>query len=197
MILTHPIELNTDLLGGLTDQQLLDLCVGNKHLKIERDDKGNILIMSPTKFRISSFNSNLLGIFYNWNKKYKKGILTDSNGGYILADSSMRAPDLGFVLKEKFNLLTEEQKMNFAPVCPDFVVEIISSKDELQKAKDKMNMWLKNGCQIAWLIDTFEERIYVYGSTGLIDTHEDFSKELTGSGFLSDFSFIPQEVFSE
>lgn len=197
MILSHPIELNTEMLGGLSDKQLLDLCMGNKHLKIERDEKGNILIMSPTKTKISSFNSNLVGVFYVWNKKYKKGILTDSNGGYILPDSSMRAPDLGFVLKEKFNLLTEVEKMSFAPVCPDFVVEIISSKEDLNKAKVKMDMWMSNGCMVAWLIDTFDSKIHVYEEGKSIYTHHDFSKELRGTKFLSDFLFTPNEVFTE
>jgi Uma2 family endonuclease len=197
MIFSHPIELSTEAWPSLTDQQLLDLCIGNKHLKIERDEKGNILLMSPTKFKISHFNNNLQGAFFNWNKKYSKGYFTDSNGGYILPDTSMRAPDIGFVLKEKYASLTEEQKMSFAPICPDFVVEIISSPEDQKKAEEKMAMWMRNGCQLAWLIDIFAQKILVFEKGEVLNIHDDFSKKMTGTLFLSDFTFLPSEVFSE
>lgn len=197
MVLSHPIELRTDTWAGLTDKQLLDLCLGNKHLKIERDPNGTILIMSPIKFKISHFNNNLLGVFYIWNKKYAKGYFTDSNGGYILPDTSMRAPDIGFVLKENYQKLTEEQKMSFAPLCPDFVVEIISASEDAKKAKEKMNAWMENGCELAWLIDIFEKKIHIFEKGGKVHVHDDFSKEMTGTKFLTDFTFLPSEVFSE
>lgn len=197
MIFSHPIELRTETWAGLTDEQLLDLCQGNKHLKIERDEKGNILIMSPTKFKISHFNNNLAGVLYMWNIKCKKGYFTDSNGGYILPDTSMRAPDIGFVLKERYATLTEDQKMSFAPLCPDFVVEIISSKEEMGKAKEKMEMWMKNGCQLSWLIDVFDQKIHVFEKGGAMYVHDNFSQPMTGTLFLSDFTFLPSEVFSE
>lgn len=198
MILTNPIEIRTgSLWQGLSDRQLLDMCMGNKELKIERDEEGNLLIMSPTKARISHFNADFLIEMGIWNKKYKKGVLTDSNGGFILPDGSMRAPDLGFVLIERYKSLTEDEKDSFAPICPDFVAEIMSSKDELADAKKKMEMWMRNGCQIAWLVDTFSEKIYVYGQDGSVHIHDDFKKELKGTQFLSEFVFIPADIFSE
>lgn len=196
MIFSHPIELRTETWAGLSDKELLDLCQGNKHLKIERDENGNILIMAPTNFRIEYFNTNLLSLFVEWSKKTKKARITGSSGGFILPDSSMRAPDIALLLNEKYKSLTPLDKQGFPAVCPDFVVEIISSKEELKIAKKKMAMWMKNGCILSWLVDVFEQKIYVY-EDGKTHIHDDFSKPMNGTQFLSDFTFLPSEVFSE
>lgn len=96
MILSEPIEIRTGTLWqGFSNRQLLDLCMGNKELKIEHDENGNLLIISPTKSRKSSYNLNLAVEFYIWIKKIKKGILTDFNGGFVLPDSSMSSHDIG------------------------------------------------------------------------------------------------------
>jgi len=195
MVLSHPIELRTDIWKGLADDELLDLCQGNKHLKIERDESGNILIKSPTNFLTEFFNSNLLYLLMDWNKKFQVGKFTGSSGGFILPDNSMRAPDIAFVLNENIEKFTKEELYKFPHLCPDFVVEVISSKEELAEAKKKMKMWMSNGCQISWLLDSFEQKIYIEHKGGIEYIHEDFSVELKGNLFLNGFSFIPKDIF--
>jgi Uma2 family endonuclease len=59
--------------------------------------------------------------------------------------------------------LTGEQQQRFAPICPDFVVELRLSSDNLQPLKDKMEEYMKEpGIQLGWLIDRKHRKVYIY-----------------------------------
>lgn len=45
---------------------------------------------------------------------------------------------------------------------PDFVAEIRSASDRLNKLQEKMrDTWIANGVRLAWLIDPYGEKAYV------------------------------------
>jgi len=50
----------------------------------------------------------------------------------------------------------------FAPLCPDFVVELRSSSDRLAAVQAKMDEYIANGARLGWLIDPIERTVYVY-----------------------------------
>jgi Uma2 family endonuclease len=50
----------------------------------------------------------------------------------------------------------------FLPLCPDFVVELISPTDRIPRVKAKMREWIENGAQLGWLIDADRRTISVY-----------------------------------
>lgn len=58
--------------------------------------------------------------------------------------------------------LTEEQKASFAPICPDFVIELRSASDTLSTLQDKMQEYLANGALLGWLIDRKNRTVHVY-----------------------------------
>ena len=54
-----------------------------------------------------------------------------------------RAPDCSWVKLERWNALTPEEQNQFAPLCPDFVVELMSPSDSLPTTREKMVEYLK------------------------------------------------------
>ncbi len=58
--------------------------------------------------------------------------------------------------------LSEEQKTGFPPVCPEFVIELRSPSDKLADLQAKMEMWIANGAEVAWLIDPLEKAVSIY-----------------------------------
>jgi Uma2 family endonuclease len=72
------------------------------------------------------------------------------------------SPDASWVRREKWEALTEEQQEQFAPLCPDFAIELRSRWNTLKAQQDKMQQYLDNGAQLAWLIDPRERRVYIY-----------------------------------
>jgi Uma2 family endonuclease len=63
-----------------------------------------------------------------------------------LPDGSVRSPDISWIAKQKWDQINEKQKKEFAPVCPDFVIELKSPSDNLKYVTGKMYKWIKNGC---------------------------------------------------
>jgi Uma2 family endonuclease len=51
---------------------------------------------------------------------------------------------------------------SFPPVCPDFVIELLSESDTLEGLKSKMADWILNGALLGWLIDPHERQVFVY-----------------------------------
>ena len=50
----------------------------------------------------------------------------------------------------------------FAPICPEFVIEVRSETDRLADLQAKMEMWTANGAEVAWLIDPLEKAVVIY-----------------------------------
>jgi len=81
-------------------------------------------------------------------------------------------------------------------VVPDFVVEVRSSTDRLKKLKIKMtDSWMANGVKLAWLLDPYEEKAYIYrAGTADPEVTQGFAgKQLTGEDLLPGFE-LPLET---
>lgn len=170
-----------------TDDEFFDFCQANQPLNFERDKFGNIYIIMPTGSKTSEYNAELVTEFVIWNRQYKLGKVFDSNGGFLLPDTSMKAADVAWVELSRWQTLTEKQQSKFAPLCPDFVLELMSPSDDFETLHTKMLEWLTNGCRLAWLIDTKNEIAYVYENGGLAQEISDFQQRLSGGTVLPHF----------
>ncbi len=190
------LEIKVKAIGGLSDDELFAFCQENEHLRIERDRHGNILVMSPTGGITGNKNFNLSGVFYEWNRKKKKGYLFDSNTGFTLPNGAMRSPDLSFILKENWERLPEEDQEKFAHVCPDFVIELRSKNDSLSGLHEKMQEYMDNGTRLGWLIDPYDKKVHIYDQKVPVSIHDDFSKSLKGKYFMDDFEIDLNNVLA-
>ncbi len=86
----------------------------------------------------------------------------DSSAGFTLPNGATRSPDASWIKLERWNALTEEQKASFAPICPDFVIELRSQSDTLSGLQDKMQEYIVNGASLGWLIDRKTRKVYIY-----------------------------------
>jgi len=58
--------------------------------------------------------------------------------------------------------LPPKQKASFAPICPDFVIELRSASDRLTPLQAKMQEYVDNGAVLGWLIDRTQRTVTVY-----------------------------------
>ncbi len=174
---------------SFTDDELFAFCQKNPELNIERDKHLNLIIMSPTGSLTGNINSKILIKLGIWNDEMNSGKVFDSSTGFTLPDRSMRSPDVSWVSNEQWNNLSKDEKMKFAPVCPEFVVEVKSPSDSLKELKDKMTEWIANGVKLAWLIDTEEQNVSIYNHTGLHKVVETLDARLSGGDVLPGFEF--------
>jgi Uma2 family endonuclease len=146
----------------MTDDEYFQFCQINQDLRIERTAQGDLLIMPPAGFESSFRNSELSAELRNWAEKDARGQAFDSNVEYILPNGAAYSPDASWVLQSRIHALTKEQKRKFPPLCPDFIVELMSPSDRLSKAKAKMQEWIANGVQLGWLLDPDHHTAYIY-----------------------------------
>ncbi|MGE0433569.1 MAG: Uma2 family endonuclease [Planctomycetota bacterium] len=147
---------------GLSDAALLRLCRANRHLRIERDARGGLHIMAPAGSESSERNLDLAAQLWAWNRQSGLGHAFDSSGGFLLPDGSMRAADVAWIANARWAAVPAEERKRFAPVCPDFVIELLSPSDSLPQTQAKMRDWLANGASCGLLIDPESRRVWRY-----------------------------------
>jgi Uma2 family endonuclease len=146
----------------LTPEQFFRLCSDNPDLCLELTAQKEIVIMPPSGAESGGRNFDLAAQLSEWMKRDRTGKGFDSSAGFTLPNGAVRAPDLAWIRRERWDSLSKEQREKFAPICPDFVVEIRSKRDIVRELKAKMVEYIDNGTRLAWLIDPFRRRVYVY-----------------------------------
>ncbi len=149
----NALTISLDSVIDLTDEQFFQLCRKNSDLRFERNAQGDMTIMAPAGSETSSRNSDLNADLVFWNRRTKLGIVFDSSGGFKLPSGCDRSPDASWILKERWQALTSEKRAKFAPICPDFVIELMSPSDSLKMTQAKMQEYQDNGARLGWLIN--------------------------------------------
>jgi Uma2 family endonuclease len=170
------------------DDFLLDLCRANETTRLERDAQGNIIFMPPTGSETGRYNADLSGELWSWNRRTKRGQIFDSSTGFKLPNSAVRSPDVAWVSNEQWDRLSISDRQGFAPLCPDFVVEIRSRTDDWKDLKDKMEEYRDNGCRLGWLIDRANRQVFIYRENGSIDIRQGETITLSGEDVLPDLT---------
>ena len=77
--------------------------------------------------------------------------------------------------------LPANNRKEFLRLCPEFVIEVLSPSDSLKTAQAKMEQWIANGAQLAWLIDGDSETVYIYEKDKPVETRQGH-REAGGQG---------------
>ena len=187
--LNSPLELTLEL----TDEQFFQLCIDNRDLRFERTASGGLIIMPPTGSETGRRNSDLNFQLKAWSRQNNLGVVFDSSTGFKLPDGSDISPDAAWVRRDRWDALTPEQKEKFAPICPDFVVELRSTTDSLEKLRAKMKVYVKNGARLGWLLDRKNRKVEISRQgreVEILDEPATLSGEDVLPGFVLDLTDI-------
>lgn len=159
---TVMVNIPTTITLKISHEQFLDLALANRDLQLERNATGELIIMPPTGSYTGKINFDIAGQLWFWNRQTKLGEAFDYSTGFHLPNGSDRSPDAAWIKQEKWDTLSLEQKESFAPICPDFVLELRSKTDSLEKLQSKMREYIENGASLGWLIDQKNQRVEIY-----------------------------------
>ncbi|MBC7571644.1 MAG: Uma2 family endonuclease [Spirosoma sp.] len=172
----------------LSDEEFYAFCQRNSDLRFEREPDGKLIVMPNTGGKTGNKNSRLNAFLTFWTIESGTGIEFDSSTAFRLADGSTRSPDASWVRLDRWNALTEREQEQFPPLCPDFVIELMSATDTLSTSKTKMlDVWIANGCHLAWLIDPKAQTTHIFRANGEIQIINGFDKTLSGEDVLEGF----------
>jgi Uma2 family endonuclease len=146
----------------LTDDLFLRVCRDNPELRLELTAQGELIIMPPTGSETGWRGNEVSFSLTAWAKRDGTGLVFDSSTGFTLPNGAKRSPDASWVRRARWSALTKEQRREFAPLCPDFVVELRSPTDSLATLRAKMLEYIENGAQLGWLLDPLERHVHIY-----------------------------------
>jgi Uma2 family endonuclease len=162
----------------ISDRDFEKLCADNPESKFETTKEGRLIVMSPTGSESGRRNSDLLIQVGIWNRQQRSGIsagfprissaqtklgeIFDSSTGFKLANGATRSPDVSWIERSRWNSLTKEQQKKFAPIAPDFVIELMSPTDDLDELRQKMEEYISCGVKLGWLINPDDKSVEIY-----------------------------------
>lgn len=154
--------LNLSPIVTLTDDRFETLCQANPDLKFERSSQGELIIVSPTGGITGNRNFEIAAEFALWNRQRRLGVCFDSSTCFRLPNGADRSPDVAWIAQARWDALTPEQQTRFPPICPDFVLELMSPSDRLVTVQQKIREYQDNGARLGWLINPSEKHVEIY-----------------------------------
>ena len=184
-----PAALELQMLPAIdmSREQFFQFCQLNRDLRIERNAEGSITVMTPAGGETGARGLFLSAALYRWAEEDGTGVAFESSTGFDLPNGAMRAPDAAWVLRSRLARLSSGEKQRFLPLCPDFVIELLSPSDSRAAARRKMEEYRANGARLGWLIDPARREVAIYGADGSLEECSE-PDAVTGETVLPGFS---------
>jgi Uma2 family endonuclease len=189
----NALTVNLQSVLDLTDEQFFKLCQANRDLRFERTATGELIIMPPTGGETGNKNARITQQLMNWTDADGTGIAFDSSTCFKFPNGADRSPDAAWIKLERWNALTEEEKEKFPPICPDFVIELLSPSDSLKVAQEKMKEYIDNGVSLGFLINRKSRQMEIYRQgkeVEVLDSPATVSGEDILNGFVLNLGMI-------
>jgi Uma2 family endonuclease len=120
------------------------------------------LIMPPTGGQTGSSNAQITIQLGVWANRDGTGVVYDSSTGFRLPNGAVRSPDAAWLPRPRLDQFSAEQRRQFIPICPDFVLELRSPSDKLDDLHAKMREYLAAGARLGWLLDPDARQVHIY-----------------------------------
>ncbi|MDZ8226081.1 Uma2 family endonuclease [Nostoc sp. ChiVER01] len=192
---TLAVNIPPTLTLTVTHEQFVQLALVNRDLQLERTATGELIVIPPTGSDTGKRNFDIAGQLWLWNRQTKLGVAFDSSTGFYLPNGSDRSPDAAWIRQERWDALTLEQQEIFAPICPDFVLELRSKNDSIEKLRAKMREYIENGACLGWLIDRKNQKVEIYRPSRDVEVLNK-PANLSGEDILPGFVLDLTEVWS-
>jgi len=177
----------------VSHKQFQQIAAVNSDLRLERTHTGELIVMPPTGSETGNRNLDIEGQLWLWNRQTKLGKTFNSSSGFHLPNGADRSPDASWVSQARWDALTLEEQTGFAPLCPDFVVELRSKSDSMETLRAKMAEYRDNQARLGWLIDRKEKKVEIYRQgqdVEVLDNPMTLSGEDVLPGFVLDLTEV-------
>ncbi len=145
---------------ALTDELLCEIAGLNDRLFFERDEAGRLIVSPGPDYDSDGVGGEITLQIGAWDPE-RIGRTLFASSTLHLPDDNARMPDAGWLSPETA-ARAQSGERPYPHVVPDFVVEVRSSTQSLASQRRRMNMWMRNGAQLGWLVDPQSRTVWVY-----------------------------------
>ena len=164
-----PLRLPPDL--RLSPEQFERVCAENRDAVLELTADGRVIPMPPTGSETGARNARLEMRLLLWADQQRGWKVFGCSSGFRLPDGSVLSPDASLVRLDRWQALGSAARRGFAPLCPDLVVELASTRGAITRGaitrgaspsdeeprgvnalRRKMAAYQANGARLGWLI---------------------------------------------
>ena len=111
---------------------------------------------------------------------------------YLMVRCALR--NVSWISLNRWNSLSNQQKRGFAPINPDFVIELLSPTDKIKELQQKMAQYISCGVKLGWLINPDEAQVEIYRE-GKNKEVLDNPGSLSGEAILPNLTVDLSEIF--
>jgi Uma2 family endonuclease len=136
----------------MTDEEFTALCDDHPDVFFEVTSDGDLIAKPPAYSFVGVRKTKIARHLCEWADRDGRGVACNSSGGFVLPNGARRSADASWTLYDRV-----DQWDGYWRLCPDFVIEL-----HQPGAPEKMQEWLANGAQLAWLIDPETRSVSIY-----------------------------------
>lgn len=157
-----------------------------------RDSAGKDAGGVPTGYlhgAVEHLVSRRLGDFVEANRL---GVVVTGEAGFQLGPDELRGADVAFIQQARLSAIKEPGK--YIPFAPDLAVEVVSPGDTASEVQKKIDLYLKAGTQLVWVIYPELRRVTMFDAQGRVELLTD-SSVLGGGNILPGLSIPVADLF--
>ena len=188
-LVIDPTHLGISATGRELEKLFVNFCNQNSDSawQFELSPEGELIIMPPVHHPSDDYENQSATRLTVWTDDFG-GQARGSNAAFRMPNGGVLVPDASWTSQEKWD--AHPHVVGDAhPFCPDFVVEIRSTSDNLAPLHAKMRLYIQNGALLGWLIDARNRQVYVYRSGRDEPERLDDPIALSGEDVLPGFTF--------
>ena len=188
-LVIDPRHLGISASGTELQKLFVDFCNQNSQnpWQFELSPDGEIIAMPPVHYPSDDQEGQVFGRLLFWTDD-NGGQARNSNASFLMPNGGVLVPDASWTSQENWESHPHVPG-DANPFCPDFVVEIRSTSDNLPPLHAKMRLYMENGALLGWLIDPTNRQVYVYRAGQDESERLDDPRELSGEDVLPGFVF--------
>ena len=146
---------------GLNEAQFLALCEEFPDCTLEYTTDGTVIVMPPTDPESSERVAEVVRQLGNWARQHGSGHFIGPDGGFFFRQGSRRSPDAAWFDDRRWKQ-AKTPGLRFPVFAPEFLIEVRSPHDRLRTLREKMEEYIDNGVELAWLLDPINRTVTIY-----------------------------------
>jgi Uma2 family endonuclease len=179
----------------LSDDEYFAFCKSYPDLRLERTAQGEIRVMAWEGGESAYRTTEVACQLANWAIENGCGKGFGPTVQFLLPDGSAFSPDAAWVSNVRIAELTKKQRRESLRLIPEFVIEVLSPEDRLSSLCQKMNAWIANGVDLAWLIHADNRTVHEYRLNSDVRVYSGMDNLLSGDGPVKGFVLELQHIW--